>query len=223
MKRLFISLITAALATTVVVAQNPPAGQTQAPAQQQRPQLPPLGPNEWRIDSAHSAANFSVRHMMVTTVRGQLGQVRGTIEYDGNAMESVKADVTIDVQAINTQNQRRDDHLRSDDFFDVANHPAITFKSKRVDPATGGQFKLIGDLTIRGNTKEVALDIDGPAAMVKDQRGVRTGATATTRLKRLEYGLKWNNMIEAGPVVSDDVTVTIDIQATRPTAPGSGA
>jgi polyisoprenoid-binding protein YceI len=159
--------------------------------------------------------------MMVSTVRGQLGPISGTVEYDGKDVRSVKADVRIDVKGITTQNAKRDDHLRSDDFFDVAQHPVLTFKSKRVEPGSAGQFKLVGDLTIRGTTKEVALDVEGPTPAVKDRSGVRIGATATTKVKRLEYGLKYNSMIEAGPVVGDDVTITIDIELTRPSAPGS--
>ena len=228
MKRLLLTALTAVFAATLgISAQNPPA--TQAPpaqtppaGQQQRPPQPPLAPNQWRIDSNHSAANFSVRHLMVSTVRGQLGRVSGTLEYDGKDVRSIKADVSIDVNGINTQNEGRDKHLRSDDFFDVANHPNITFKSKRVEPAGDGKFKLIGDLTIRGTTKEVALDVEGPMPAIKGPRGgLVTGASATTKIKRLEYGLKYNNMVEAGPVVGDEVTITIDIEAGRPTAPGT--
>jgi|RhiMetdeSRZDD1v2_1073273.scaffolds.fasta_scaffold75632_4 polyisoprenoid-binding protein YceI len=231
MKRFFafVSVVTLA-ASAVLVAQAPPAGQTQPPAQpqvqqqQQRPPQPPLGPNEWRIDGNHSAANFSVRHLMVSTVRGQLGRISGTIEYDGKDVRSIKTDVSIDANGINTQNDGRDKHLRSDDFFDVANHPTITFKSKRVEPGADGKFKLIGDLTIRGTTKEVALDVDGPSPVVKTQRGgLATGASATTKIKRLEYGLKYNSMVEAGPVVSDEVTITIDLEVNRPTPPGTAA
>ena len=226
MKRVLLTALAAVIAAVAgVSAQNPPAGQAQPPVaqqqQQQRPQAPPLGPNQWRIDGAHSAANFSVRHLMVSTVRGQLGRINGTLEYDGKDVQSIKAVISIDVNGISTQNENRDKHLRSDDFFDVANHPAITFKSKRVEPAGDGRFKLIGDLTIRGTTKEVALDVEGPSPIVKTQRGIATGASATTRIKRLEYGLKYNNMVEAGPVVGDEVTITIDIEATRPAAPGT--
>jgi polyisoprenoid-binding protein YceI len=224
MKRVVATAFAAALAAAVgISAQNPPAGQPPAPAAQQRPPQPPLGPNQWRIDGAHSAANFSVRHLMVSTVRGQLGRITGTLEYDGKDVRSIKVDVSIDVTSISTQNENRDKHLRSDDFFDATTHPNITFKSTRVEPAGEGKFKLIGDLTIRGTTKEVALDVEGPSPIVKTQRGIATGATATTRIKRLEYGLKYNNMVEAGPVVSDEVTITIDLEATRPTAPGTAS
>lgn len=97
----------------------------------------------------------------------------------------------------------------------------ITFKSKRVEPGAGGIFKLIGDLSIRGTTKEVALDVEGPTPPVKGMGGMRIGATATTRINRLEYGLKWNSLVEAGPVVSDEVHITIDLELTRPSLPGS--
>jgi len=157
--------------------------------------------------------------MMVTTVRGQLGPISGTVEYDGKDVRTARADVKVDVAGINTQNVKRDAHLRSDDFFDAANHPFIAFKSKRVEVGAAGSFKLIGDLTIRGNTKEVALNVEGPTPAVKGPGGVRMGATATTKINRLEYGLKWNSMIEAGPVVSDEVTLTIDLELTRPAMP----
>ncbi len=116
---------------------------------------------------------------MVSTVRGQLGRVSGTIDYDGKDVRSITANVTIDVNGINTQEPKRDAHLRSADFFDAANHPTITFKSKRVEPGTGGAFKLVGDLTIRGTTKEVALDVEAPSPVTKGMRGVVTGTTAT--------------------------------------------
>jgi polyisoprenoid-binding protein YceI len=224
MKRLSVALL-ATLVAVPALAQTPPTQMplpAQAPAaQQQRPPEPPLGPNQWRIDGNHSAAHFSVKHLMVSTVRGQLGRISGTVEYDGKDIRTVKADVAIDVNGINTHNEGRDKHLRTADFFDAATHPAITFKSKRAEPGPAGHFKLIGDLTIRGTTKEVVLDVEGPSPATKTQRGIASGATATTKINRLEYGLKWNNMIEAGPVVSDEVTVTIDLELTRPAAPGT--
>ena len=204
------------VASSVLLAQSssaPPAPGTQKPA--------PASASQWQIDSSHSAAHFSVRHLMVSTVRGQLGRVSGTIDYDGKDVRSITANVTIDVNGINTQEPKRDAHLRSADFFDAANHPAITFKSKRVEPGTGGAFKLVGDLTIRGTTKEVALDVEAPSPVTKGMRGVVTGTTATTKIKRLEYGLKYNSMVEAGPVVGDDVTITIDIEINRPAPPGT--
>jgi polyisoprenoid-binding protein YceI len=214
---LFLAAAAIGAQTQPPASQNPPA----APQQQPQPQRPPLGPTQWRIDGNHSAANFSVRHNVVSTVRGQLGPITGVLEYDGKDIKSVKADVSIDVAKINTQNERRDNHLRSADFFDVANHPAMTFRSKRVEPGASGRFKVIGDLTIRGNTKEVVLDVEGPSPVVKSQRGVLTGATATTKISRKEFGILWNNMIEAMPVVGDEVTVTIDLELNRPALPGT--
>jgi polyisoprenoid-binding protein YceI len=225
------SLIPAALVAAASLAvqaqQPPPAGQTppagtQAPAtQQQRPPQPPLGPNQWRIDTGHSAANFSVKHNVVSTVRGQLGPIAGTIEYDGKDINSVKADVTIDVTKVNTQNERRDNHLRTDDFFNVAQFPSMSFKSKRVEAAGQGRFKLVGDLTIRDKTNEVVLDVEGPSPVVKGPRGLLTGATATTKISRKAFGVLWNNLIESLPVVSDEVQITIDLELNRPAAPGT--
>ncbi|HET7219309.1 MAG TPA: YceI family protein [Vicinamibacterales bacterium] len=219
MTRTFLSLAAVALIATAASADERAVMQT--PAAAQKPAAPALAPNQWQIDPAHSAANFSVRHLMVSTVRGQLGRISGTIEYDGKDVRSVKADVTIDVNGITTQEPKRDAHLRSADFFDAANHPAVTFKSKRAEPAADGAFKLIGDLTIRGTTKEVALDVQPPSPVVKGQRGLVIGTTATTKIKRLEYGLKYNAMVEAGPVVGDDVTITIDLEIGRPSALGT--
>lgn len=210
MKRLALAVVVALVATL------PPALTAQAPAQ------PPADPNAWTIDTSHSAANFAVRHLMVSTVRGTLGPVKGTIWYDGKNVSSVRADVTIDVAGIDTANDGRDTHLRSADFFDVPNHPTITFKSKRVQPGTGGAFTLVGDLTMRGTTKEVVLDVEAPAPVIT-QAGrnggpptYRTGTTATTTLNRFDYGLKWNNlMADSNAVVSADVRVTIDLELTR--------
>ncbi|MBA2302783.1 MAG: YceI family protein, partial [Acidobacteria bacterium] len=134
---------------------------------------------------------------------------------------SVKADVTIDVTQISTQNQGRDAHLRRDDFFNTETYPNMTFKSKQVEPGTEGKFKLIGDLTIRDKTNEVVLDVDGPSPAVKSQRGVLTGATATTKISRKAFSILWNNMIEMMPVVGDEVTITIDLELGRPALPGS--
>ena len=212
MKRVLLAL----LLTTVGIAYSSAQTGAPAPPAQAKPQL---GPNQWNVDSSHSAASFSVRHMMVSTVRGQLGPITGTVEYDGKDVRSAKADVRIDVNGITTQNAKRDGHLRSDDFFDAANHPSITFKSKRVEAGSAGAFNLIGDLTIRGTTKEVALNVEGPTPPVKGMGGLRIGATATTKINRLEYGLKWNSMVEAGPVVSDEVSITIDLELTRPASP----
>src|SRR5690606_1250339 len=172
-------------------------------------------------DRSHSQANFSVRHNVVSTVRGQLGPISGRIDYDGKDVRSIAVDVTIDVTAINTGNSGRDKDLRSENFFDVTKFPNMTFKSKRVEPGTNGKFKLVGDLTIRDQTKEVVLDVEGPSNVMKTQRGVLIGATATTTITRQDFGILYNRMIEALPVVSDEVQVTIDLELNRPALPGT--
>ena len=220
MRRFALAAVAAVALVAPILAQAPAAGQPQRP-----PQQAPLGPNDWAIDGNHSAANFSVRHNVVSTVRGQLGRISGKVEYDGKDIKSVKADVSIDVNGINTQVENRDKHLRSADFFDVANHPNLTFKSKRVEPGAAGKFKLVGDLTIRGNTKEVVLDVEGPSPVVtsKTDRGINvlTGATATTKISRKAFGVLWNNLIESMPIVGDEVTITIDLELRRNGAPGA--
>lgn len=177
---------------------------------------PAGGPNTWTIDSGHSTAGFSVKHLMVSTVRGTLGPIKGTIEYDGKSIESLKVDASIDVSAINTGNASRDKDLKGDGFFDVAKFPTATFTSKRVEAAGAGKFRLIGDLTMHGITKEVTFSVEGPSPAVKAQNGgQKIGASATTTLNRRDFGLEYNNMVEAVPVVADEVQVTIDIEASK--------
>ena len=176
-------------------------------------------PNEWTIDTAHSAAQFAVRHLMVSTVRGQMGPVKGTITWDGKDVKTIAADVVIDVTGLNTRTEGRDKHLRSADFFDAENFPTMTFKSKRAEPAAEGHFTLVGDLTIRGNTHEVTLDVEGPMAPIKQRNSLRTGATATTKISRKAFGLLWNNLMETGgAVVADEIQVQIDLEAIQKVA-----
>ena len=178
----------------------------------------------WNIDTSHSAAHFAVRHMMVSTVRGDFGKTSGTIEFDGKDVKSIKAEATIDVATVDTRDPKRDEHLKSADFFDVAKFPTITFKSKRAEAAGPGKFKLVGDLTMRGVTKEVTLDVEGPTTAIKDQRGnSRVGATATTKINRQDFGVSWNRTLDAGGlVVGDEVTISIDLELIKPAVPAAG-
>ena len=188
------------------------------PALAQTP--PAAGPDTWTIDSNHSAASFAVKHMLVSTVRGKLGKVSGNITWDGKTVDSIKADVSIDVAGLDTGVEARDNDLRSDNFFNAATYPTVTFKSRKVVPGSAGQFKLVGDLTIRGNTREVTLDVEGPSPAQKTGNRLRTGATATTTINRKDFGLLWNKVLEGGgSVVSDEVKVTIDLEATQATQP----
>ena len=178
------------------------------------PQAPP-GAYTWQVDPGHTSAQFSAKHMLVSTVRGTLGKVTGTIEYDGKSIESIKADVAIDVAGLSTANENRDKDLRSPNFFEVDKYPTITFKSKRAEPASAGKFRLIGDLTIHGVTKEVTLNCDGPSPELKTAQGSRVGASASLALNRRDFGLQYNRMVEAAPIVSDEIQVQIDIEATK--------
>jgi polyisoprenoid-binding protein YceI len=181
-----------------------------------RAQAPAAGPNAWTVDPNHSSAGFSVRHMMVSTVRGTLGPVKGTIEYDGKSIDSIKADISIDASGINTNNESRDKDLKSGEgLFEIAKFPTVTFKSRRAVADGPGKFKLTGDLTIHGVTKEVTLDVDGPSAPIKQGQSLRTGASATATINRRDFGLSYSRMVEATPMVSDEVKITIDVEATK--------
>lgn len=170
-------------------------------------------PLVWRIDSSHSAAQFAVKHMMVSTVRGSMGKISGTVTYDAANPNASKVDAVIDVAGLNTNDAKRDAHLRSADFFDVEKFPTMTFVSKKVE-GSGGKLKATGDLTIHGVTKEVVLDIDGPMPPIKGQNNsMRSGAAATAKINRKDFGINWSrNLDSGGVVVSDEVTVTIDVE-----------
>ena len=172
----------------------------------------------WTIDASHSAAQFAVRHMMVTTVRGDMGKITGAVLFDAAKPAAGSIEATVDVTGINTREAGRDKHLKSADFFDVEKFPTITFKSKKIDPGAAGGFKVTGDLTMTGVTKEVVLDVEPLRPVIKDQRGAsRTGTTATTKLNRQDYGVNWSRALDGGGVVvSDEVSVTIDIQLISP-------
>jgi polyisoprenoid-binding protein YceI len=166
----------------------------------------------WNIDPAHTAAQFSVRHMGISTVRGAFTKVSGSIQYDPSDPAKTTIDATIDANSVDTRVEKRDNDLRSPDFFDVAKYPALTFKSKRVETAGSGKMKVVGDLTIHGVTKEVVLDVDGPTAPIKDPRGnLHMGASATTTVNRKDFGVNG-----AGAAVGDDVPITIDMELVRP-------
>jgi polyisoprenoid-binding protein YceI len=180
--------------------------------------------SEWRIDPQHSSAQFSVRHMAISTVRGAFSKVNGTILLDDKDISKSTVNVTIDVSTVDTREPDRDNDLRSDKFFDVAHFPTMTFKSKKVEQLATGKLKVTGDLTIRGTTKEVVLDVEGPTASVKDPWGnVRAAATATSKVNRQDFGVKWNATLDnGGVVVSDDVNITIDAEMIRQAPAKSG-
>lgn len=176
--------------------------------------LPSLALAEtYDIDSSHTAAQFSVKHLMVTTVRGQLGKVTGTVNYDPKTPDKSSVDVTIDMSGINTRDEKRDAHLKSPDFFDVAKFPTATFKSKKVTAAGKNKLKVVGDLTMHGVTKEVPLDVELSDPIKTPWGDTRVGTTATSKVNRQDFGVKWNKVMDGGgTVVSDDVAITIDAE-----------
>lgn len=170
----------------------------------------------WNIDSSHSGVHFTVRHLMITNVRGEFTGLSGTIEVDGTSFESAKVTATVDAKTINTREEKRDEHLRSPDFFEVEKHPKLSFVSTAI-AKKGDGYTLTGDLTIRGTTKPVTFLVEGPTKEEKDPWGnTRIGASATATIDRREFGLTWNSAIESGGVlVGHDIKLTIDVSLVR--------
>lgn len=171
----------------------------------------------WELDPAHTSVQFKVRHMMVSNVRGDFEKISGNVTYDEDDISRSSADITIDANSINTRVAKRDKHLKSPDFLDAEKYPLLVFRSKRVERAGEGKLKITGDLTIRGVTREVVLDVEGPTPPVRDFQGkMRVGGTASTMINRKDFGLTWNKAIETGGVVvGDEVEITIDIELVR--------
>jgi len=161
----------------------------------------------WKIDPAHSAAQFSVRHLGISTVRGEFKKVSGSANYDPSDPAKTSIEATIDATTIDTRVDKRDNDLRGPEFFDVQKYPTITFKSKRTEAAGTGKLKITGDLTIHGVTREVVLDVDGPTPPIKDPKGnSHMGASATTKINRKDFGVSG-----APTVAGDEVSITIDV------------
>jgi polyisoprenoid-binding protein YceI len=171
----------------------------------------------WQIDAAHSNVEFAVRHLMISSVRGRFSEVSGTITVPGDDFAQAQVHATIGIASIDTRQDQRDTHLKSPDFFDVEKFPLMTFVSRRVEQQRGREdrYKLIGDLTIHGVTREIALDVT-LEGRTRDPYGLsRVGFTATGKLNRSDYGLTWNQALETGGVVvGDEIKLTIDAQIT---------
>jgi polyisoprenoid-binding protein YceI len=169
----------------------------------------------WNIDQAHTAAQFSVRHLGISTVRGAFTKVSGTVQYDSAAPEKTVIDATIDAASIDTRVTMRDNDLRSANFFDVAKFPTLTFQSKHVEATEPGKLRVTGDLTIHGVTKEAVLEVEGPSAPVKDGKGnMHMGASASTKINRTDFGVKG-----AAAVVGNEIPITIDIELVHSAPP----
>lgn len=168
---------------------------------------------QWKFDSAHSSVTFAVRHMMVSTVRGQFQSVTGRIEFDPANPAASWVEASIDANSISTGVSDRDNHLRSADFFDVANYPAITFRSTRVDAASETTARVTGDLTIRGVTRPVVLNVEYLGQHKSLYGDMRAGFSATTKINREDFGLTWNQVLEAGGVlVGRDISIELDVE-----------
>ena len=171
----------------------------------------------WEIDPAHTNAQFAVKHLVISTVRGQLGKVTGTVNLDDSDITKSSVRATIDATGIDTREPKRDEDLRGPDFLDVAKYPTITFTSKKVEKVGDGTYKVTGDLTIRGVTKEAVLSLQGSPQPLKDPFGnVKMGGVATTRINRQDFGVSWSKSLDGGGlVVGDDVDVTIDVEVAK--------
>ena len=169
------------------------------------------------IDPTHSSAHFSVRHLMISNVKGEFTKVSGTATYDPDDPKASKVEATIDVASLHTRDEQRDGHLKSADFFDLANFPDIKFVSKSVEPDGHDEYLVKGDMTIHGVTHEVTLQVEGPTPEVKDPWGnLKAGATATTKINRKDFGLTWNASLETGGVlVGEEVKINLEVELTR--------
>ena len=177
--------------------------------------IPSLGgASTWQIDPVHSDVEFGVRHLMVSTVRGHLGKVTGTLTLDEHDIAKSSVEATIDATGIDTREPKRDQHLKSPDFLDVAKYPSITFKSKRVAKVSDEKYTVTGDLTLHGVTKEVVLDVEGSPKPFTDPMGhAKMGGSARTKINRQDFGVSWNkNLDNGGVVVGNDLDVVIDLE-----------
>ena len=171
----------------------------------------------WSIDPDHSNVGFKVRHMMVSNVKGNFEKFTGTVDINDKDIAKSKVEVNIDTNSVNTNVQKRGDHLKSAEFFDVAKYPAMTFVSKKVAKSGKDKLRITGDLTLHGVTKQVVLDVEGPSKESKDPWGnIRRGVTATTKINRKDFGLAYNAVLETGGVaVGEEVTITLEIEMIR--------
>jgi polyisoprenoid-binding protein YceI len=174
--------------------------------------LPSLA-ETYTIDPHHSQAGFAIKHMTLSTVRGAFSKVSGTIDYDPKKPDASKVNATIDISSVDTHEEHRDTHLKSPDFFDLAKYPTMTFKSTKVVAKGKDHLEVTGDLTLHGVTKPVTLEVDGPSVELKDPKGAKRGASATTKINRKDFGLIFNKQLDnGGMMLGDDVDITLDVE-----------
>ena len=210
--------LTAALliAAPVAAQQAPPAQPAQQPQQAQPPA--PLPPNGWRIDMSHSAVTFRVRHLGISWVNGRFLSWQGELVYDPANPTAASVTARIATSSVDTENQRRDNDIRSGNYLAVDSFPEMKFVSKRVEKVDATHLRVTGDLTLRGVTKTVTLDTEILGAL-SGQRGKRVAFTATTTINRMDYGVAFNALMEGAKIVGDEVRITLDIEATQPPTP----
>ncbi|PZN11854.1 MAG: polyisoprenoid-binding protein [Bacillota bacterium] len=175
----------------------------------------------WNIDSSHSTVEFSVRHMMISTVKGYFGKIEGSVVAQDiqDLTKGATIEARIDVNTIDTREPQRDEHLKSPDFFDAANHPTIEFRSKRIERSGSNSYKLTGDLTIRGTTKEVTWDLTFEGSGRDPWGNERAAFHAETKINRKDFGLQWNMVLETGGLlVGEEVRVSVDIEVVQQAA-----
>jgi polyisoprenoid-binding protein YceI len=174
------------------------------------------GTTTWQLDPVHTSIEFAVKHLMIVTVKGSFTGIEASIVVDDSKPAGANVNVKIDTATITTKNEQRDAHLRSGDFFDVDTYPTITFAGKRIIGEAQGAFQLVGDLTIRGVTKEITLDATFEGRAKDPWGGTRIGYSASGKIRRSEFGLTWNQVLEAGGVaVGDEVKISVDAQFVR--------
>jgi polyisoprenoid-binding protein YceI len=178
----------------------------------------------WNINPDHSSIQFQVRYMTVVNVKGAFDKFQGTVELDEKNLAKSSVNIAIDSTSINTGVEKRDEHLRTDDFFDCSKYPTITFVSKKVTPAGKGKLKVIGDLTMLGKTKEIVLEVDGPTPMIKDPWGnLRRAATAKTKINRQDFGLTWNKVLDTGGImIGNQVNIIMEVELVKEAAEKAG-
>ncbi len=171
---------------------------------------------KWEIDVAHSSVGFSVRHMVVTKTHGKFNEFTGYIDFDGENVEKGSVEITAQIASIDTDNKKRDDHLRSPEFFDAEKFPTMTFKSKKVIKGSGSEFKLEGDLTIKDVTKEVTFDCEFNGVINDPMGNTRAGFSAVVKINRQDFNVKWSKSLDAGGlVVGDEVKINLEIEAVK--------
>jgi polyisoprenoid-binding protein YceI len=183
----------------------------------------PAAAQTWQIDTAHSRAQFTVRHLMISDIRGDFGAVTGSVDYDGKDLTKAKVNATIDVKSITTRVEKRDEHLKSDDFLDVANHPTMTFVSTAITPKGSGKYNMAGNLTIRGTTKPVVFELTAPSGPITTRGSTKIGASASGKINRKDFGVKYHEVMDNGGLgVADDVYIQLDVEliqrAARPSS-----